>query len=339
MRQSGGLADGRSSNGSRRDSNISAGTLFKAIVTAALLGLLAWQLDLRKFAAVLGSTHLLLLAPPVLTQIGLTLLSVKRWRTILSNFDIEIGFLNLTKISFIGNFFNLFLPSSIGGDVFRAFYLSRSKNRGMSTTLTTTLLERNGGLCALLAIGTAAAATHGLSVRGVPLLRIFLVLVAGYLLANLALFNQRLHNLLDRFLERFHLEDIENKMELVYRGLNTLIRNHRSIAVVLTLSLVVQLASVAIVWMAARALSIDAPFRIFLVFIPLINLSIMVPLTINGFGLRESLYFLLFTQIGLQEEQAVALSLLNTFVVMLAALPGGVIYSLYKKQQRFEEPV
>jgi hypothetical protein len=65
----------------------------------------------------------------------------------------------------------------------------------------------------------------------------------------------------------------------------------------------------------------------------------MVPLTINGFGLRESLYLLLFAQIGLQQEKAVALSLLNTFVIMLAVLPGGLAYSFYKKQEDFGQVV
>jgi hypothetical protein len=77
---------------------------------------------------------------------------------------------------------------------------------------------------------------------------------------------------------------------------------------------------------------------VFLIFVPLINLSIMVPLTINGFGLRESLYLLLFAQIGLQQETAVAMSLLNTMVVMAAALPGGLLYSLYKREQDFGVP-
>ena len=306
-------------------------------MTCLLLAGLAYQLDLAKFRRALGEAELWILLPAIAVQLGLTFLSVARWRSILHNFDIQIPFLDLTKISFIGNFFNLFLPSSIGGDFFRAFYLSRRKKRGMSTTLTTTLLERSGGLCALLAIGLAAALSHRLVVHGVPLVYLFLALAAGYLLANLALFNPRMHAWINRFLERFHLEDFENKMELVYRGLNSLIRNRQSIATVLALSLAIQFASVLIVWIAAQSLHIDAPFKIFLVFIPLINLSIMVPLTINGFGLRESLYFLLFTTIGLEQEKAVALSLLNALVVMAAALPGGVVYSLFKKEERFDE--
>ncbi len=296
---------------------------------------MAYQLDWNKFAKVLSTANFLLLVPALLTQLASAFLSVARWKTIVSNFDIRVGFARLLRFSFIGSFFNLVLPSSIGGDFFRAFYLSKEAKRGMSTTLTTTLLERSGGLCALLAIGVAAALSHRIVVHEIPLLYLFLVLITGYVLVNAALFNPRIHRLLNRLLERLRLQNVEEKMELVYRGLNTLIGNRKAIAKVLGLSLTIQFGSVVIVWIAAQALAIEAPFSSFLVFIPLINLSIMVPLTINGFGLRETLYFLLFTNIGLQQERAVALSLLNTLVVMTVALPGGVLYSLHKKEESY----
>jgi len=89
-------------------------------------------------------------------------------------------------------------------------------------------------------------------------------------------------------------------------------------------------------WIAALAIGVKAPFLIFLIFIPIVNLTIMVPLTINGFGLREGVYFLLFREIGLPVETAVTLSLLNFLVVTLASLPGAVAYSFYKKDESFD---
>lgn len=312
-------------------------TLPKVIFTVLLLVLLAYQVDLKTLAQTMVSVQLVILLPAVLLQVLMALVSTIRWRAILSNFAIQTGLSRLARLVFIGAFFNLFLPSSIGGDVIRAFYLSRQTGRGMSTTLMTTVLERSAGLCALLAIGSAAVFTQNISVHGVPLSRVFALLLLFYAAANLILFNSKAHGILTRFLGRFKMQDVEAKMELVYKGLKSLIRNRRSIVVALGLSLGIQFSSVLIVWIAGKSLGIQSDFLNFLVFIPLINLSIMVPLTINGFGLRESLYFLLFTQIGLSEEQSVALSLLNTLVVMAAALPGGLFYSLYKREPGFDE--
>ena len=63
----------------------------------------------------------------------------------------------------------------------------------------------------------------------------------------------------------------------------------------------------------------------------------MIPITINGLGLRESLYLLVFGELGTQDEMAVALGLLQFVIVMIVALPGGPIYSLYKAEGRVPE--
>ena len=311
--------------------------LIRAGITLGLLVFLAYQMDLRKLGTILVSASPWLVLLGTLIHILGVLLSVARWRTILVNFDIHIDYSPLAKITFIGFFFNLFLPSGIGGDFFRAYYLSKRKNRGMSTTLTTTLLERSGGLCALLVIGTLFAAFEDLQVEGVRLFYIFLVLITLYLLGNLVLFHAWIHRKISSFLKKRSLEQIEAKMELVYSGLNAFRGNTRSILVALLLSLLIQFITVVVVWIAALSIEIDAPFKIFMIFVPLINLSIMVPLTINGIGLRESLFYLLFSQIGLPVETSVSLSLVTFSIYLLTAIPGLIIYSLYKKEEHLDE--
>ena len=313
--------------------------LTKTIITLALLLFLAYQMDLGELVAILLSANPILILLATLVHVLSVFLSVFRWRTVLVNFDIHIDFSPLAKITFIGFFFNLFLPSGIGGDFFRAYYLSKRKDRGMSTTLTTTVLERSAGLCALLVIGTLFASIENISVEGIPLLYVFLVLVTLYFLGNLMLFHSWTHRRISSFLRNRHLQQIEARMELVYGGLRRLLANRSSMIMALLLSLIIQLLAVVIVWIAALAIDIHAPFGIFLIFVPLINLSIMVPLTINGIGLRESLFYLLFSQIGFPVEMAVSLSLVTFSVYLLTALPGSILYSLYKREEHLDEIV
>jgi uncharacterized protein (TIRG00374 family) len=311
--------------------------LIKASVTLALLGLLAWEMDLRQFLQVLASASLVLILSATLLQLISILIAVVRWQAILESFRIGTPLGPLARIMFMGQFFNLFLPSSIGGDVFRAFYLARRERRGMPTTLTTTILERSAGLCALLGIGVLFAALHPIRIQGFPLLVLYVLLIGLYALANVVLFHSWTHRRLTGVLQRWRLENVEAKLGLVYEGLESLRRDKRAILVSLGTSFVIQFFAVVIMWVAARAIHIEAPFYVFLIFIPIVNLTIMIPVTINGFGLRESAYFLLFSQVGLPVETSVTLSLLNFVVVTLASLPGGVIYSLHKKDERFDE--
>lgn len=312
-------------------------TIFKILASIFLLAFLASRMELAKLGHVLASASLLALLVPVAIQLGNVLISVKRWQTILADFEMKVSYSMTVRLTFIGSFFSLFLPSSIGGDFFRAYYMAKQEDRGIATTLATVFMDRSAGLFALLLIGLCASFAGNLVVHGVRLVWIFLLLVVLYLAANLALFNSRMHSLLARLLHRLNLQKLESRIEIISRGLATLIRNRPAILLIVGISLCVQFLSVVMVWSCAWGLGIEAPFSAFLVFVPLINLSIMVPLTINGFGLRESLYFLLFTQIGVNDEQAVALSLVNAFVIMMAAVPGAIFYSLHKRTVPIEE--
>jgi uncharacterized protein (TIRG00374 family) len=311
--------------------------LLKIALALALLGALALKMDLRQFLAVLSSASLPLIALATLVQVLIILIAVYRWRVILENFQIHTPPGPLTKIMFIGQFFNLFLPSAVGGDFFRAYYLSKREKRGMSTTLMTTLLERSAGLFALLAIGCLSAAFHPMIVKGFNLLYLFLGLSVAFMAINVAIFNPSMHRRITRLLCRLRLPDIESKLDLVYRGLGALRKNPRALVDCLLTSFIIQFVSVVIMWLAALAIGISAPFSAFLVFIPVVNLTLMIPLTPNSLGLREGVYFLLFTQIGVTAETAVALSLMNFLIPTLASLPGAVIYSLYKKEEDFGE--
>ncbi len=305
-------------------------TLLKLIFTIVLLLVLGYQLNLGELFSVIGSASPRLLLVAILLQLIGTFISVLRWKIILAYFTVKISYIETLRIVFMGNFFNLFLPSAIGGDVFRAYYVYRSSRSGLSQMLTTTFLDRSAGLFALLLIGLCGALYSNISVAGVVLSRVFILLTVSYLLLNVALFHDSSQRTASRLLKRLGFHPLEEKLQLIYVGLRSLIRAPGSVFAILVLSLVIQSLAVCIMWFAALSLDFGSSLGVFLIFIPLINLSIMVPITINGLGLRENLYRLLFTEVGIQDETAVALGLLQFIVLMIVALPGGVFYSLYK---------
>ena len=200
--------------------------------------------------------------------------------------------------------------------------------------LTTTLLDRSAGLFALLLIGLCSSLYSDIAVEGVRLSRVFIGLTSAYVLINVAVFHDSSHRATSRLLTRFELDSLDEKLQLIYEGLRALIRAPGSVLVILGLSGIIQFVAVCVMWFAAQSLNFGTSFGVFLIFIPLVNLSIMVPITINGLGLRESAYLLLFAELAVQDETSVALGLLQFFIVMIVALPGGPIYSLYKAEGR-----
>jgi hypothetical protein len=312
--------------------------IIKSIVAAVLLGFLLWRLELSELIRVLSSADWILVLAAGLIHFATIVFSANRWKTILANFEIYLGFVTSLRILLIGYFFNLFLPRSFGGDFIRAFYVGKRCNRGMSTTLMTTILDRAGGLTALLMIGLTAVAIQPIQVEGVPLSLVFLAIAGFFLFGLVAVFNSIVHQWVVRILRKFRMQAVEEKLELVFRGLTRLRKDRLALIVVMIYSLAIQFSAIVSMWVAAQGLDIDAPFSVFLVFIPVINLSTTLPLTINGIGVRESVYTLLFSQLGIPIEKAFALSLLNFLVLAMTSVPGGIVYSLYKKEESFQLP-
>jgi hypothetical protein len=76
----------------------------------------------------------------------------------------------------------------------------------------------------------------------------------------------------------------------------------------MALSLAFQLIMVVINLLYARALGIDVAFSTLLVIIPLIYLTEVIPLSVNGIGIRDSAFVIAFAAIGRPAEEALAMS-------------------------------
>jgi uncharacterized membrane protein YbhN (UPF0104 family) len=82
---------------------------------------------------------------------------------------------------------------------------------------------------------------------------------------------------------------------------------------------------------------LSVPLAALAVFVPLISLAGMLPVSVNGLGLREALYLLLFGRIGVPADAAVSMALLYFAVTMAASLPGGIVYALQRGPRSLSE--
>jgi uncharacterized membrane protein YbhN (UPF0104 family) len=76
----------------------------------------------------------------------------------------------------------------------------------------------------------------------------------------------------------------------------------------------------------ARSLGVDLALRYFLLFVPLIALANVLPISFNGLGVREGTYQLLFVPVGVSPASAVAMSLVFHVVRLVTGLIGGALY-------------
>jgi len=307
-------------------------TLLKLAVTAALYVAVVYKIDLATIWARLQTAHLEWVALGVVAYAGGQLLSAWRWWLLLRPVNLAVPYLRMVAFYFIGMFFNIFLPTIVGGDAVKAILLARETGAPARATMSV-FMERNVGLFALLTIATAAAfVAPPVDVRGFNLLQLTLFVLAGFIAANIVLANKPAYRLVDYLVAMTPLSRIRSRAASLYDAIVPY-RDARWRGVVLAAtaqSFLFQGVVILVVFLNANALGLSVPVAALAVFVPLISLAGMLPISVNGLGIREALYLLLFGRIGVPADAAVSMALLYFAVTLAASLPGGIVYALQR---------
>ena len=312
------------------------GRWLKPIVSVSLYALIFWFTDARLILGHIADARLEYVAAGVLLYGAGQALSTWKWRLLLGPVGLgAVRYSRLLAFYFIGMFFNLFLPTVVGGDAVKALLLARETGAPARAT-TSVFMERNLGLFALLAIALVAAwSAPVVDIMGVTLSTLTLLLFAGFVVANLVLATRGVYGLVDRIIAATPLARGRVRATPLYEALFAYRSQPRVIAGAVLLSFVFQGTVIAVVFLNARALNLQFPLSTVAVFVPLISLAGMIPVSVNGLGVREALYILFFGRLGASTEVSVSLALLYLAVTFIASLPGGVVYAL----QRSASPV
>ena len=243
-------------------------------------------------------------------------LSSVRWLGLARGVGFHVGLSRCTRWYFIGMFFGLVVPSTIGSDAMRALYLGQSPP-GRAQALSTVLFDRLIGLIALVAIAIAAlllGPATGLppSVE-VAIVSIGVALVGGWMLLPVAV---------------KRLRPGQRWRRLVEEDLTPYFRDRRLVGVASALSLAVHALQIVSQQFLTRSIGHEVGIEFVAIYHPLVSLAAAVPLTIGGFGLREAAYAYLLPFEGIPGDDAVALGLLWWAVGALGALLGGIVYLL-----------
>jgi uncharacterized protein (TIRG00374 family) len=308
--------------------------LIKLGITLALYGFVFLRVDVAQLADRIASARWSYVALAVGVYVCGQLTSAYRWYLLLAPVRLVVSYGRVTAFYFIGMFFNFFLPTIVGGDAVKAVLLTRETGSPARATISV-FMERNLGLAALLVIATGAVfQAPPIEVAGVPLKTIVLGLALAFVAANALIFSQRAYELLDRLVALTPLGRVWPGAGQLHASLALYLRSPRTVLPAFALSLFFQIVVIVVVSLCARALGLDVPAAALAVFVPLIALGGMLPVTINGLGVRDALYLLLFGRIGTPPDIAVSLALLHVAVTFIASLAGGVVYLVQDRSAR-----
>jgi uncharacterized protein (TIRG00374 family) len=302
----------------------------KLAVTAALVYYVLSIADIAEIRRVLVTAVWGWLAVGVAICFAAQLVSAFRWAMLTRMLGLEAANSRFVSLYFLGAFFSIFLPTMIGGDVVKAYYLAR-ETRKFARSTTSVFMDRNVGLGGLLIVGCIAATVTSFPSRAALLSALWL-LMGSYLLANSMLLYPKVHDLVRWVLCRLRLGAVARRLDELFESLAIYRRNLAKVAALVTLAAVIHLMTFTGVYLFGLAIAAPAGLGHYLVFVPIIAIISMLPVSIGGLGLRESAFMTLFGPVGLTAEQSVTLGLLWYAACAVVSLPGGWVYLTYRRK-------
>jgi glycosyltransferase 2 family protein len=312
-------------------------TLLKIVISTSLIVWLFQMIEWDQALQVIREGSLFYFGAAFIA-IQLTVLSsVWKWKLLVDSAikgksKANTSLTKLGKFYYIGLFFNNFLPGSVGGDVVRIYHLGRIV--GVPPAATSVAIERLTSGVALVGIVLVASFTMEnvrpflFSVYLITILVALLLWLIWYWINTGDKGESKTKTLTTPFKK---LNDSLSKGKKVVSSIRDIAANYRNeswkwwLSIVI-LSILFQMGLAWINQLLFLALGIEVPWLELLVIITLISVITMLPVSLNGLGVREGSYVFFFNQLGVPNEMAIAVSLLFFTLVSLSSLVGGLFW-------------
>ena len=302
--------------------------VLKISVSIILLVVLFRQIDAARLWATVRRASVTWLVVALGIYAVNLLVSTWRWHLLLHAQEVAIRRRSLLGSFLVATFFNNFLPSNIGGDVIRISDTAgpaRSKTRATAVVLT----DRALGLMALVLVAatgaSVAAAVHpaALPIWPVYLWAGFLAFVAA---ASPAVFAPDGFGRLLRPLAVIHPEWVGNRIDKLTDVLSRFRARPGALASCFAWAIFVQATVVVFYFAVSYALHLNLSLSDLAVIVPLSFIAQLLPVSVNGFGVREATFSFYFTRVGQPIESALLISLVPQALIMICSLAGAAVF-------------
>ena len=291
-------------------------TALKAIVSLVLLIWLGYSIQWQELGQILLDIKLYWLTVALGGIIVSMIISTYKWQMVLKAQGFKLDWVELWKAYWAGIFMNNFLPSSIGGDALRIYRVNEMTGNVSAATVSV-IMERVLAISGIALVGMAGAIATGKTGDGIWLLFIILLLVTIFLTVLL--------------LSRFSLKwEKARRLAQFLEGMANQGKSFRKhwpkLGVVVALSILFQIAVVGVNYSIFLAFNLtglgwwDACYLV-----PVTSAIAMIPVSINGYGVREGAYVTMLAGYQVSSTIAFSTSLLFAFLVSLCSLYGGII--------------
>lgn len=291
--------------------------LLKIVVSILILALLFHQIHFRELLPYFEKISLLWFAIAFVVQIFGWLAIAIRWYLIMNATGFKAPFKFYLKSYLKAVMFNQILPSTVGGDAYRMIEAAQL-NQGKKNAVLGVLLDRFYGFIGLTVLSLLSL-PFAYSLLPTNVFHIVVLINVVFIFGLILLLS--LHRISLPFLRTVFdaLKDFSRSMVLSLADKN-------SVLLKFVLMILPNFIAVCVFFFLARSLGVNGNLSDFLVIIPSVIVLTIMPVSVAGWGVREGALVFLGGLIGIAKPEALAISLLYGFVLILTSMPGMYFY-------------
>jgi uncharacterized protein (TIRG00374 family) len=298
----------------------------RLLLSAIIIYFLLRMVEIERLAALLAAAKFSFLFLTWLLGTIEMFLVAYRWKVILGIKKIKTDFWTIAKLYFAGNFVGTFVPSGLGGDIFRAYGLYK-KGADPSQTISSIFVERIISLLSSLVVACAGVLLYYKLMHDSSVLQSVWITVSIFGAFLLAIMNKTVMQFFFNCFRILKLQRIQSYLEKVYAEFIDYHAHKPKLLYILIISFLFQFVRVLVTYAGSLALNQNVDLVYFFIFVPLIVLVSLLPISVGGIGVREGAFVYFFSQVGMSTAEAFTLSLLLYVLNLIVILPGGVIYA------------
>ena len=298
-------------------------------ISLAIFGLLITALDLQEIGALFKNIDVVWVLISFSFLVALRMLMMVRWQILLQAHDINVPIFTIFKITMISAPMGPILPAGLGIDLVRGYEVSKYSGKLKETALTL-LEDRIVGVYSMIALATVMAVVAEAIGQSTGLLWIVLGAHVGFIAVvyGFAYHSRSLQSLLLKRLP----SKIADKTGKIIEALLDMRSIREKIISLIVISVAIQVFRALMYFALYKSVGFAAPLSYYFVYIPIVLLIIMIPISIGGLGLREAGLVAFFTPLGIASEVSITAGIMAHVIEIAFALPGLVWFMLPQKR-------
>lgn len=303
--------------------------LIRILIAIILLFIVYYQLDKKELIYILKNSNVLYLFLSLLVFVFSNFTGALGWYFLLKSQNLSLNFKTVISASFIGAFFNNFMPTNIGGDVVKAFKIIKN-SKSKEIVISSIVWDRITGLIILLFFTI---------ISGFIFFKksIFLVFLLGmiFFIAVMTVLVKRygFGKFLLKIVDKIPSGTIKSFLYPFLKSFKRYLYVSKSLILFYIISIITQYLKIFIQVLISIAFNVKLEISAIYFLFTIIGIISVLPISINGIGLREFLGKNLSFIINSSEGVITFFVSVGNIIIMIGNLFGVVFFIKSEKME------